>query len=97
MDGHLRLFRIWAENANDIFDILFEATKENAISAMKDAEAKFEAALIHKSPAFTEGCPDGLGADGVQPLFSKSFEDLQFARSIAIHPLATEDALNGVK
>ena len=85
------------ENANDIFDIIFEATKENAISAMKDAEAMFEAALIHKSPASTEGFPDGLGADGVQPLFSKSLDDLQFARSIAKHPLVTEDAFNGAK
>ena len=64
---------------------------------MKDAEAKFEAAFIHKSPAFTEGFPDGLGADGVQPLFSKSLDDLEFARSIVKHPLVTEDALNGVK
>ena len=85
------------KNAKDILDIIFEATKENAISAMKDAEAKFEAALIHKSPAFTEGFPDGMGADGVQPLFSKSLDDLKFARNIAKHQLVTEDALNGVK
>ncbi|MDA8583917.1 hypothetical protein N9L68_06770 [bacterium] len=52
---------------NEIFDIIFEATKENAISAIKDTEATFEAALIHKSPASTLGFPDGLGADGVQP------------------------------
>ena len=38
-----------------------------------------------------------MGADGVQPLFSKSLDDLEFARSIAKHPLVTEDAFNGAK
>ena len=49
------------KNAKEIFDIIFESTKEDAISAVKDAEAKFEAALIHKSLAFTEGLPGWLG------------------------------------
>ena len=85
------------KNGKEIFNIIFEATKENASAAIKDAEEKFEVALIHKSSAFTGGFPDGLGVDGVQPLFSKSLEDVQFAQSIAKHPLVTEGALNDVK
>jgi len=85
------------KNGKEIFNIIFEATKENASAAIKDAEEKFEGALIHKSSAFTGGFPNGLGVDGVQPLFSKSLEDVQFAKSIAKHPLVTEVALNDVK
>ena len=85
------------KNGKEIFNIIFEPTKENASAAIKDAEEKFEAALIHKSSAFTGGFPNGLGVDGVQPLFSKSLEDVQFAQSIAKHPLVTEGALNDVK
>ncbi|MDA8583200.1 hypothetical protein N9L68_03180 [bacterium] len=65
------------KNGKEIFNIIFEATKENASAAIKDAEEKCEGALIHKSSAFTEGFPNGLGVDGVPLVTEVALNDVK--------------------